>query len=113
MANPHRGEVAIQVGGVPYTLRFSINALCELEDHLGQGINAVAAMMADPEKIRLKTLRAVFWAALIDHHPNIDVRAAGDLLAEAGAANVMEKIAEAFSKAFPDNPDSHPQTASQ
>lgn len=35
MANPKRGETAFSVGGQERKLLLDINALCELEDHLG------------------------------------------------------------------------------
>ena len=102
MANPHKGQVALNVDGREYTLSFSINALCELEDALGESVNAIAAQMGDGSKVRLKTIRTLVWAALRDHHPETSVEDAGEIIGAAGVPATMEAIGEAFAKAFPD-----------
>lgn len=107
MANPNKGEVAFDAGGKSYTLHFSTNAICELEDKLDRSFIAISSELAKaasaPEKIRLTTLRAIFWAGLQDHHPDIDLKAAGKLVVAAGGmAGVMKLISEGFERAFPD-----------
>lgn len=102
MANPHKGQVALNVDGKDYTLSFSINALCELEDALGESVNAIAAQMGDSSKVRLKTIRTLVWAALLDHHPGTSVEEAGNIISAAGVPAAMEAIGGAFAKAFPD-----------
>lgn len=37
MANPHAGEVALQIDGAPHTLRLTLGALAEMEAGLGEG----------------------------------------------------------------------------
>jgi hypothetical protein len=101
MANPHKGEVGFEIDGTPYTLRFSANALCELEDELGLGVNAIAGQLADPKDLRLKTVRAVFWAGLRDHHSEITLIQAGEIVTAMSLPVALETIANAFSAAFP------------
>lgn len=106
MANPHRGEVSFEADGATYTLRYSANSLCELEESLGRGVIEITRELASwkdsPEKIRFGLIRAVFWAGLREHHPELDLKAAGELiLAAGGAVEAMVKIGEAFGQAFP------------
>lgn len=106
MANPHRGEVSFDAEGAAYTLRYSANSICELEDLLNRSIVSVSEEMAswskDSLKIRMSLIRAVFWAGLRDRHPEMTIREAGELILSAGGIlKAMEYISEAFSAAFP------------
>lgn len=113
MANPHRGSVALQVGDRAYTLSFSVNALCELEDHLGKPIAKIADGLNDPANVRMSVVRALLWAGLRDHHDEIDLKAAGLIASDAGIPAVMEAIGKAFSLAFPEaeTTPANPKTA--
>lgn len=102
MANPHRGSVALQVGDRAYTLSFSVNALCELEDHLDQPVARIAGALNKPDEIRIGTVRALVWAALRDHHEEMTIKDAGALATEAGVPAVMDAIGKAFKLAFPE-----------
>lgn len=101
MANPQKGEVEFDAGGQKWTLAFSVNALCELEDELGMGVNEIAEQMGDVKKMRIKFMRAVLWAGLRDHHPEIDLKTAGELIRELSFAKSMETIGQGFALAFP------------
>ncbi|MCV3209603.1 gene transfer agent family protein [Mesorhizobium sp. YC-39] len=96
MSNPHRGTVTFEADGAAYTLKFSTNALIELEEALGTGIEKVGSMLADPNAAKLKTLRLVFWAALTDHHEGMTVKTAGDLIDAIGVAEAGRLVSEAF-----------------
>lgn len=115
MANKHRGEVTIMIEGKVYTLCFSIDAMCQLEDVLGKGIVVITQEFADPIKIKVGTARAAFWAALQEHHPEVTLKAAGELIPAAGGLTViLEKVGEAIIQAFP-KPDENarPQKAAR
>lgn len=101
MANPHRGEVALHVGDKTYTLSLSVNAICELEELLGEPVTKIAASLRDPEGVRLTTVRALVWAALRDHHEGVTMKDAGSIATEAGVPAVMAAIGECFNRAFP------------
>jgi hypothetical protein len=101
MANPMRGEIPFEADGASYRLSFSVNALCELEDHLSQGITQIIAMLQDPDKLRLSQVRAVFWAGLRDHHNDVDLGAAGDLMTAMGNVVAIDLIGKAFALSFP------------
>lgn len=65
MANPERGEVGVMVGGKPYTLRPTFDALCELEELVGKSVDDVLQSI---QQGRLSGLRAVVWCFLQDQH---------------------------------------------
>lgn len=111
MGNPHRGEVTFEVEGKRYTLSFSANALCEMESALNLGVNEIAARLGQAEKLRITTVRAVFWAGLTDHHDGITIKDAGALLTQIKMPRAVELIGEAFALAFPEaSDDARPQT---
>ncbi|MBN8959078.1 MAG: gene transfer agent family protein [Rhizobiales bacterium] len=101
MANPHRGEVAFKAGERELKLSFSANAMCELEDALDMGIPEVGQLM-QAGRLRVKHARALFWAALRDHHSDIDMIGAGKLMTEAGIQKSMDAVAGALAAALPD-----------
>lgn len=115
MANPHRGQVSLG----DYTLSFSINALCELEELLDKPMMEIVAAIQSPETMRMSTVRALFWAALRDHHDAIDLNGAGLIVSELGMKVAMAKVGEAFRLAFPEastggagsKPKGNPRTA--
>lgn len=79
-------------------LLFDINALCDLEEATGKNFQAIVnEMRAGPAEFSMKTMRAITWAGLQAHHPEIDLAGAGRIITECGGVSAaMEKIAEAF-----------------
>lgn len=102
MANPHKGEVTFPAGEESYTLSFSANALAELEDMLGIGVSEFGELMSDPKKIRMKTMRTIFHAGLLDHHPDVDAKQAAMLFSKVMPTEAVGLIVKAFGLAFPD-----------
>lgn len=75
MANPHRGTVAIEIGGKDRTLKFDLNALAEVEDKLKLGgINDVIPLL---ERVSIRTVRCLLWAGLIHEDPDLTEREVG------------------------------------
>lgn len=95
MANPHRGEVELVAGAASYTLVLSWNALCEAEDKIGKTIGEIAAEL-DSGRWRLKTVRALLWAALRERHPEVDLAEAGRIGSAAGVDVVLAAISRAL-----------------
>jgi len=112
MANVHRGQVSLAVGDTTYTLSLSTNALCDLEDLFGKNVTEVAALLG-ADNVSMKTVRGMFWAALQDHHPDVDLKGAGRIITDAGMPAAMEAIGKAFKAAFPENSGSHPRKAAK
>ncbi|MDX1170246.1 hypothetical protein GOL87_25290 [Sinorhizobium medicae] len=102
MANPNRGAVALEAGDKIYSLRFSTNSICELEEHFGKPIMQVVKEMEDQSKVSMGMVRSIVWAALLEHDENMTHKEAGRILDEAGREVIMEKIGLALQRFFPD-----------
>lgn len=70
MANPNKGEVGFKSGDKDYTLRISINTMCELDDALG--VDDAFNALFTTGKATLKQLRTAFFLALRKQHPEIE-----------------------------------------
>src|SRR5690606_25589451 len=70
MSNTHRGDVDVKAGNKIYTLRLSVGALVQLEEHFGLGINQIAQKLSNTENMRLTDWVAVMWAAMRKHQPD-------------------------------------------
>jgi len=102
MANPHKGEVAFEADGISYVLRFSIDAICQLEELTGKGIVTLIGELQDPEKMSLSLARQVLWAGLQEQQPHIGVKEAGELITAAGGmAKIISLFGTAFTASFP------------
>lgn len=114
MANPERGELALQVEGVEYTLRPTFDALCELEGKVNAPFDTV---MQQIQQGRLSGLRAVVWCLLQDQHAE-EMRTLKDASAWIERAGGADSALEAIYKVFGMNLDAaieasaaDPQTA--
>lgn len=102
MPNPHKGDVTAKAGDKEYTFRFSIDALCQLEDHTGKTFMEVAKVL-ESGNVSMNLTRSLVWAGLREHHPKVSVKEAGDLIIEmGGVAGIMPTVAEALASAFPE-----------
>lgn len=85
MANHIAGEVSFEFEGNKYTLVFDFNAMVEFEDATGE--NAMHALkLYDEGRLTAKMARALFWAMLQEHHPEVDLRDAGRMAIPASEA---------------------------
>jgi len=100
MANSHKGERAITVEGVEYRLRFSVNAICELEDATDAPIETLGSRLGSGQA-GVRDIRMLWWAALRDHHAAIDLQATGVLVDQVGLATAITVIGEVLALAFP------------
>ena len=104
MAVPARGETRVRIDGEDRVLAYDLNALCQVEEALGEPLSAVAARLGRPA---LRDLRALLWAGLQRHYPGTTLAMAGDLLGEtlrageSSAGALGERIAEAIAQSFP------------
>lgn len=102
MANKERGEVDLVAGGTTYTLRLSINALAEVEQMMGLGIDEILAVLRKPKGgLRLTTWRGILWGALREFH-KCTPDEAGEIMGVAGVPETVAKLNEAMAVAFPD-----------
>ena len=95
MANSVNGEVAFSVEGKDYTFRLDLNALCEAEEH-------VPGIMEGGVKVKsFKTVRAIFWAGLQEHHPGLSLKEAGRIAQAYGVGEAGKLIGEGMKRSFP------------
>lgn len=102
MSNSVRGSVALQAGDQAYTMSFSINALCELEDVFGMSATKFGKLFEDAENISMRDVRNIVMVGLHDHHPEVDEKRAGIIAGDAGLQECMVAIEKAFRLAFPE-----------
>lgn len=93
MANPIKGEIDFSVEGQPYTLALDLNALCEAEPF-------APGIMDGGDLKSLRAIRAVFWAGLRRHHPQLLQEDAGNLMQAIGMKEAGRLIGEGMKLAF-------------
>lgn len=90
MANKQRGFVEIQLDK-KRTLRYTLNALAELEDRLGVSVSELANVA-----MGMKQIRAFLWTGLLHEDPDITEQEVGNLVDFENMEYVSKKITEAF-----------------
>jgi hypothetical protein len=98
-----KGEVGFDADGERFTLSFSIDALCELEEAAGCSMTKIGETWADPSKPQLRLVKIAFWAALTENHPGLSMADAGKLMAAIGFVQASRLVLEAFALAFPES----------
>jgi hypothetical protein len=100
MANREKGEAAVEIGGVSYTLSINTNALCEIETLFSLGGKDVSFqdVLKRAAAGQIVAARGVLWGMLRQQHPDITLKKAGELLDQLG----QEELA---SHATPDPTD--------
>jgi hypothetical protein len=86
-------------GDKTYTMIFSINALCELENDFEDPVAEFNRIMSGDVKKRLQTTRKIFRAGLSDYHPEMTEKQAGLLMTALGQ-QAFVIMADAFTLAF-------------
>jgi hypothetical protein len=103
MANPHKGEVELKAGETAYTLRFSIDAMCRLEETTGKGLMDLLVQLADAHRMTLTMVRHMLHAGLLEHHPEVTLKEAGEIMLAAGGMLIsMAAVTRAIHAAFPE-----------
>lgn len=110
MINPHKGEVSFESKGQRYVLQYSIDAICTLEGETGKGIIALAGELEKSPSMTL--MRQLIWAGLLEHHPEMTLKEAGELiLAAGGLVGAMRLFNQAFAVAFEQDEKPRPRKA--
>ena len=93
------GDVSfVAKDGKTYTLRLDFNALCDFGEKTGK--NALEHFSqtdpsAPPKIPDPSDMRALFWAALREHHPDVDLRGAGRLFDQDAMTRAMVAMSPA------------------
>ncbi len=90
IANPARGEVALDLAGARFVLRPNFAALVTAESELGPLFALVER--AAGGGLTLTELAALFWHCINDRPPALDRAAFADALVAAGLANVTPAL---------------------
>lgn len=102
MSNPVKGQVTMQAGGAIYRLQLSFNALAVLKRETGLSIQGLIKAFRDQgDDIDPELLCALLWGSTQDHHPELTKAQAGALFPDGGLEELLEKVQEMFSVAFP------------
>ena len=84
--------------GNEYELRFTLNAMAELEERYGDVDKAFNAM----DKGSFKAIRCVLWAGLQDKHPELTEQMVGSLIDMASMHEMMGQLNAGLSQDLPD-----------
>lgn len=95
--NDRRGYVKVKLGDGTKMLRYTTNALVELEKELG---GAVQSVLQDPTKAGFAAIRALLWAGLKGAGSRFTVLAVGELMHPSKVGYYAEKCGEALSAAM-------------
>lgn len=96
MGNQHRGVVDIEIGGRQRRLRFTMNALVEIQDRLQ--LRGMSQIMAALQDMDFRTLRTLLWAGLVRDGRELTEEEVGEWAFDVG--EVAQKVANALVAAF-------------
>lgn len=104
MANKHRGEHALTIGGKEYTVRLDYNAAAEAEEDLGM---SALDLFRTGRTVQLREVRSFLFHAIRGQHGINSERDAGTLLGENPGAfgEAVNVIAQMINDLFPDEAD--------
>jgi hypothetical protein len=91
MANKQRGLIEIELDGKVRNLRYTMNALAEIEDGLGVPLSEMENI-----KMTMKNIRVILWSGLIHEDPELTQVEVGNMVDLNNMQEVQEKVAEAF-----------------
>lgn len=98
--NPLRGEGELNAAGNTYRLAFDVSAFCYAEKALApMSTDEIVAQIADGTA-NMTLLRAVVWAALQRHHPEVSLAQAGEVMSDASMPAVRAAITSGLEAAF-------------
>ena len=101
MANALRGEASFEAGGRTYHLKYDWNAAAEFEEAAGRPLSDALLDVAR-EKLSAKSLRAMLWAGLQEHHPEVTLKEAGRLIDRIGRREAQRVMGVALRYFFPE-----------
>lgn len=90
--------------GKEYELRFTLNAMAELEERYGEVDKAFAAM----DQGSFKAIRFVLWAGLHDQHPELTENHVGALIDVASMQDLMQQLNDGLAQDLPDQTAASP-----
>lgn len=92
--------------GVERTIKFTLNAMAELEDRYGSVDEAFRQL----DNNSIKAVRCILWAGLIHEDPDLTEQQVGNLIDIQYMQELMASLGEAFDADMPE-PEKLPETA--
>lgn len=92
--------VKFEALGQSWTLRFGINAWCDLEDRTGLGVTELLEQFQSKPSFNL--IRNCLWAGLQEASPDITLKDVGQLVDNLGIPKASALLAPALQAAFPE-----------
>ena len=92
--------------GVERTIKFTLNAMAELEDRYGSVDEAFKQL----DNNSIKAVRCILWAGLIHEDPGLTEQQVGNLIDIQYMQELMTSLGEAFDADMPE-PEKLPETA--
>ena len=92
--------------GVERTIKFTLNAMAELEDRYG----SVEEAFKQLDNNSIKAVRCILWAGLIHEDPELTEQQVGNLIDIQYMQELMASLGEAFDADMPE-PEKLPETA--
>lgn len=92
--------------GVERTIKFTLNALAELEDRYGSVDEAFKQL----DNNSIKAVRCILWAGLIHEDPELTEQQVGNLIDIQYMQELMTSLGEAFDADMPE-PEKLPENA--
>lgn len=87
-------ETRIEIGGRALVLKYTVNALCAVEEHAGGSLDKLM------EK-QFSATRLLLWGALMEHQPDITLQQAGGLIgAHIASGGSLEEIVNLCAQAL-------------
>lgn len=92
--------------GVERTIKFTLNAMAELEDRYGSVDEAFKQL----DNNSIKAVRCILWAGLIHEDPDLTEQQVGNLIDIQYMQELMSSLGEAFDADMPES-EKLPETA--
>lgn len=90
--------------GVEREIKYTLNAMAELEDRYG----SVEECFAKADEGSIKAVRCILWAGLLHADENLTEKQVGNLIDIQCMENIMKSITDAMTNDMPENEESLP-----
>jgi len=100
MANPHRGEFEFEAAGEKYILRFSANAVVDLEEAFDVTLGQLGERFQSLDAVRLADIRTMFCVGLEDKHRDLTKDQRIKLFGELLPMEATQLVMQAFQRSF-------------
>lgn len=100
MSNKHKGEFEFEAGGQKYVLRFSANAVIDLEEAFGRTVGQLGDLFQDTATLKLSDIRTMFCVGLQDKHEDLTNEQRTKLFGELLPMDATRIVMQAFQRSF-------------